>query len=71
MLNWISKDIKPEGCERKMLLWIEYPENCRWYNRPEAKIGWWKHGPGCFAFGEFENADHLVTHYAEITEPNK
>jgi hypothetical protein len=42
-----------------------------WIDQPEAKIGWWKHGPGCFAFDEFENADHLVTHWMEIADPTQ
>lgn len=38
---------------------------------PEPKIGWWKHGPGCFAFDEFENAGHLVTYWMEIEDPTE
>jgi hypothetical protein len=67
-MNWTPSNIKPEGCERKVLLWIVWPE-CGWPSPPEPVIGWWKHGPETFAFDNFENANHLVTHWAEITEP--
>lgn len=67
-MNWIPTTTTPEGAERKMLLWVVWPE-CGWPAQPEPIIGWWKHGPQCFAFGQFENANHLVTHYTEITEP--
>jgi hypothetical protein len=67
-MKWISSQQKPNGDERKMLLWIEWPE-CGWPSPPEAAIGWWKHGPECFAFQEFENANHLVKFWSEIPEP--
>ena len=67
-MNWIPSTTKPEGCERKVLLWIAWPE-CGWPCPPEPVVGWWKHGPACFAFGKYENANHLVTHWQEIVEP--
>jgi len=67
-VGWIPVSTKPEGYERRVLLWLVYTD-CGWRDQPEPKIGWWKHGPGCFAFYEFENADHLVTHWMEITDP--
>jgi len=68
-MNWKTVDLKPEGWERKVLLWVVWPE-CGWPQFPEPKIGWWKHGPGCFAFDEYENANHLVTHWEDIHDPN-
>lgn len=62
---WTPVSTKPEGYERPILVWVVWPQR-GW---PEAKVGWWKHGPGCFAFDEFENADHLVTHWMEISDP--
>jgi hypothetical protein len=67
---WIPASTKPEGYERRVLLWVVW-QDFGWRDQPEAKIGWWKHGPGCFAFDEFENADHLVTHWMEITDPTE
>ena len=66
---WTSAQTKPEGCERKILCWVVWPE-CGWPSPPEPIIGWWKHGPGCFAVDSVEHANHLVTHWAEIPEPN-
>lgn len=67
-MNWIEATTKPTGDERKMLLWIEWPDTF-WPEPPELVIGWWKHGPQTFAFREYENANHLVTHWCEITKP--
>jgi len=67
-INWIKKETWPLGSERQMLLWVVWPE-CGRRQPPEVKIGWWKHGPACFSIDCIENANHLVTHYAEITEP--
>jgi hypothetical protein len=69
IMNWISAATKPIGCERKMLLWIVWPE-CGWPSPPEPIIGWWKHGPECFSVQKIENANHLVTHWMEIKEPS-
>lgn len=66
---WTPAAKKPEGWERKVLCWVVWPDSV-WRDQPEPVIGWWKHGPGCFAVGDVENADHLVTHWAEIPEPN-
>ncbi len=52
-----------------MLLWIVWPQEGR-YSQPEPVIGWWKHGPACFAFDDIENANHLVGHWAEIDCPD-
>ncbi len=68
--TWIPASTKPEGYERRLLLWVVW-QGFGWRDQPEAKIGWWKHGPRCFAFDEFENADHLVTHWMEITDPTQ
>jgi hypothetical protein len=67
---WIPASTKPEGYERRVLLWVVW-QGFGWIDQPEAKIGWWRHGPGCFAFDEFENADHLVTHWMEIADPTQ
>jgi hypothetical protein len=67
-MNWIPSTTKPEGFERKVLLWIVWTE-CDWPSPPEPVIGWWKHGPQTFVFDEYELANHLVTHWAEIPEP--
>ena len=67
---WIPASTKPEGYERRVLLWVVW-QGFGWRDQPEAIIGWWRHGPGCFAFDEFENADHLVTHWMEIADPTK
>ena len=67
-MNWTPSNIKPEGFERKVLLWIVWPE-CGRPSTPEAVVGWWRHGPETFSFERIENANHLVTHWAEITEP--
>jgi hypothetical protein len=66
---WTSAKTKPEGCERKILCWVVWPK-CGRPSPPEPIIGWWKHGPGCFALESVEHANHLVTHWAEIPEPN-
>ena len=66
---WTSAQTKPEGWERKILCWVVWPE-CGRPSSPEPIIGWWKHGPGCFAVDSVEHANHLVTHWAEIPEPN-
>jgi hypothetical protein len=68
--TWIPASTKPEGYERRVLLWTVYTD-FGWRDQPEAKIGWWKHGPGCFAFDGIENADHLVTHWMEIADPTQ
>lgn len=66
---WIPATTKPTGWERKVLVWVVWPQ-CGWPQWPEPMIGWWKHGPGCFAVGNVENANHLVTHWMDISEPN-
>lgn len=65
---WIPATEKPGGWERKVLLWVE---TTGWCNIPVSKpvIGWWKHGPACFAFDEYENANHIVKYWREIPEP--
>lgn len=68
--SWIDAATKPTGWERKVLVWVVWPQ-CGWPQWPEPLIGWWKHGPGCFAVGNVENANHLVTHWMDISEPNK
>lgn len=68
-INWQPSSLLPSGWERKVLLWIVWPE-MGWPSPPEPKIGWWKHGPQTFAFEEFENANHLVKFWAEINEPS-
>ncbi len=67
-MKWISSQQKPNGDERKILLWIEWPE-CGWPSPPEPVIGWWKHGPQTFSFDQYEFANHLVQFWAEIPEP--
>lgn len=65
---WTSAKIKPSGTSRKILCWVEYPPQ----GRPlptEPVVGWWRHGPGCFALDSYENANHLVKYWAEINEP--
>lgn len=69
MTDWTpTKDKLPTGVEREMLLWVVWPE-MSWPAPPEPIVGWWKHGPRCFCFEGIENGNHLVTHWAEITEP--
>lgn len=68
--SWIPASTKPEGWERKVLCWVVWPA-CGWPAPPEAIIGWWKHGPGCFAVANIECADHLVTHWMEIADPSE
>ena len=67
---WTPATIKPIGEERKVLCWVGWPE-CGWPHYAEPIIGWWKSGPKCFAVDSIEDANHLVTHWAEIPEPNK
>lgn len=67
--SWIPATTKPTGWERKVLVWVVWPQ-CGWPQWPEPLIGWWKHGPDCFAVGNVENANHLVTHWMDISEPN-
>ena len=69
LLGWSPVSKKPNGTERKILLWIVWPESS-WPTWPEPKIGWWKCGPECFCVDDIENADHLVTHWMDIKEPN-
>lgn len=66
---WIDAATKPTGCERKVLVWVVWPQ-CGWPQWPEPKIAWWKHSPGCFSVDDVENANHLVTHWMDIHEPN-
>jgi hypothetical protein len=71
-MDWKPISDKPTGFERRVLLWLVWPEDeILWPAPPEAVIGWWKHGPACFTSADIENADHLVTHWCEITEPTK
>lgn len=69
--QWIPASTKPEGCERRVLLWIVWPQMRGWCDSPEPLIGWWKHGPQCFALGDIENADHLVRYWMEIPNPTE
>lgn len=69
--QWIPASTKPEGCERRVLLWIVWPQMSGWCDSPEPLIGWWKHGPQCFALGDIENADHLVRYWMEIPDPTE
>ena len=69
--RWITANTKPEGCERRVLLWIVWPQMRGWCDSPEPLIGWWKHGPKCFALGDIENADHLVRYWMEIPDPTE
>lgn len=63
-MNWIPSSNKPKGFDRKILCWVVW-----WGQPPEAIIGWWRDGPQCFSVENIEYADPLVTHYAEIDEP--
>lgn len=63
--GWIPAGHRPNGHERRVLCWVVWPGP----GFPEPIVGWWKHGPGCFAVEGVENADHLVTHWKEIGEP--
>ena len=67
-MEWISADIKPEGCERQVLVWVVWT-GCGWPSPPEFRKGWWRHGPGCFAFDEYENANHLVKFWMDVSDP--
>jgi hypothetical protein len=67
-MEWISADIKPEGCEREVLVWVEWPE-CGRPTLPEFRKAWWKHGPCCFAFDKYENANHLVKFWMDVVDP--
>jgi hypothetical protein len=60
--GWIPASERPEGFERQMLLWVQSSD----WPFSEPVVGWWKPGPGCFAFGELENANTRVTYYMEI-----
>lgn len=68
-VSWIPATTKPTRWERKVLVWVVWPQ-FGWPQWPEPKIGWWKNGPGCFAVDDVENANHLVTHWMDISEPN-
>jgi hypothetical protein len=65
--NWINSATKPTGSERKVLVWVIWPNHGR--DQPEPLIGWWRHGPGCFSVENVENANHLVTHWMDISAP--
>jgi|GEM_PF-5918000 len=67
-MDWTPSSNKPKSFERKILCWVVWPET-NWYQPPEAIIGWWKDEPQCFSVKNIENANPLVTHYAEIDEP--
>lgn len=69
--RWISANTKPEGFERRVLLWIVWPQVLGWCDSPEPLVGWWKHGPKCFALGDIENADHLVRYWMELPDPTE
>lgn len=68
MISWTPSSTKPKGYERRVLCWVVWPSSGRPFH-PEAIVGWWKHGPQCFAVEDIENANHLVSHWAEINEP--
>lgn len=68
MINWTPANTKPDGFERPVLCWVVWPEISRHHEK--AIIGWWRHGPECFSIEKIENANHLVTHWAEINKPN-
>ena len=67
-INWIPISVKPTGIERKMLVWVKWPE-LGWPSNPGPEIAWWKRGPEWFCLKNIENADHLITQYSEINEP--
>ena len=71
IVKWIPANAKPEGYERRVLLWVVWPSFGAWCDSPEPLIGWWKHGPKCFALGDIENADHLVRYWMELTDPTE
>ena len=67
-LKWISASKKPKGWERRVLGLVDWSAVQGRSAFREHRIIWWKHGPGCFAFDDFENADHLVTMWCELPE---
>jgi hypothetical protein len=73
LLGWIDcRDRMPGGWERKVFVWVVWPETRGWGAEPEPVVAWWKHGPSCFAFDNIDPANHLVTHWMEIPDlPNK
>lgn len=67
-IKWIPISVKPTGIERRMLVWVKWPE-VRWPSYPGPAIAWWKNGPKWFYLKGIENADHLITHWSEINQP--
>ena len=67
-INWIPISVKPTGIERKMLVWVNWPE-LNLLRRPGPEIAWWKNDLGYFCIKNVSCADNLITHYSEINEP--
>lgn len=66
---WTKAETKPTGLERRVFAWVEFPdagERPTEYTKAGPKIVWWRQGPECFAFDEFENANHLVKFWMDI-----
>ena len=72
--GWCSANTKPVGKDRKMLLRVLKPS---WATtgvwETKIVIGWWRSGPGCFAFDKFDNANHLVVYWSwiDLSEPTE
>lgn len=64
--GWKTGDEKPDFWEQRVLLVLDLP----FYGgmKPQTVIGWWKHGPMCFAWDDLENCDHLVLFWMQIPE---
>lgn len=68
---WTSSKTPPKGSERRVLCRVTWSSghNQQWAVSFEPIVGWWKDGPQCFSIEGIENANHLVSHWCEIPEP--
>ena len=67
--GWCSRNTKPVGKDRKMLLRVEEKGG----RKTKIVIGEWRSAEGCFAFDKFDNANHLVVYWSwiDLTEPTE
>lgn len=69
-MNWKPITEKPEGFERKVLLWVNTSRAFTYRPNIGPEIGWWRHGPSLFSYDDIEDASCVATHWAEISAPD-
>lgn len=58
----------PEGAEREVLVWMEFPSFGRPWNSSGCYRAWWRHGPSCFSWNNIEDINHLVLAWMELPD---